>query len=104
MLACPSHSCTFAMSALCARALVAPGSFRWTSCGPELQRLHSDIFQQILKSRCLAYINEKASAVKQGRVIVSDAMLLYPNLILFLETADHFIAEVFITMHFFSAK
>src|SRR5262245_48790686 len=53
------------------------------------------MFQQIIRRRWLAYISETASAVKYGRAIVRDAILLYPNLILFLETADHFIAEVY---------
>jgi len=57
--------------------------------------VHFDIFQQIISHRWLAYISETATAVKQGRIIVNNEKLLYPNLILFVETADHFIAEIY---------
>src|SRR5437879_8369670 len=53
------------------------------------------MFQQIISHRWLAYISETATAVKQGRILVNNGKLLYPNLILFVETADHFIAEIY---------
>ena len=57
--------------------------------------MHFDLFRQIVANSWESYIDEACTAQKTGKIMVTRATLVYPTLLLFVETADHFLAEAY---------
>lgn len=57
--------------------------------------MHFDLFRQIVANSWESYIDETWTAQKTGKIMVTRATLVYPTLLLFVETADHFLAEAY---------